>query len=325
MADVPQKDEGRKVVKWAEIRVHTAGEAEEAVAHILHETGATGVVIEDASLLKRHIDPSLGEVYELTEKAYPSEEVVLKAYLPMNRALPGIIEGVRRRVAALSTYQLDIGPGRVSVHEVDSNDWETAWKKHYKPIQISERLVVKPTWETYEVSDHKDIIIELDPGMAFGTGMHPSTILSLRAIEKVIRGDEHVIDVGCGSGILSIAAAKLGAAAVTAIDLDEVAVTAARENIVTNQVESKITVRQGDLLKGISGEYDVIVANILAEVIVRVAPDVAMRLTPGGYYIPSGIIKAKEGLVRETLIEHHFIIKKTLHQDDWVAIIAQKR
>lgn len=312
-------------MKWAEICVHTAGEAEEAVANILHETGATGVVIEDAALLKNHRDMSLGEIAGFTAEELAQDGVVLKAYLPINSALTDTIEEVRDSVTALTAYQLDIGPGQVTVHEVDSSDWESEWKKYYKPVRISERLVVKPTWETFDTKEPEDIIIELDPGMAFGTGTHPSTVLSLRALEKVMDGGERVVDIGSGSGILSIAAAKLGAANVTALDLDDAAVQASRENVAINKVQSQVDVQKNDLLTGITQTFDIAIANILAEVIVRFASDVAARLASGGIYITSGIIKTKVWDVQKALVDNHFVIMETFHQDDWVAIIAQKR
>src|SRR5699024_8343638 len=157
-------------------------------------------------------------------------------------------------------YDLDIGPGTVTVNDVHPEDWETAWKKYYKPVRISKRLVVTPSWERVAVKDPTDVVIELDPGMAFGTGTHPSTMLSLQALEKILHGDDRVIDVGCGSGILSIAAVKLGAGHVTALDVDDVAVVATRKNAATNHVGAKINASRNDLLTGISGTYDLVVA-----------------------------------------------------------------
>lgn len=288
-------------MKWAELSVTTASQSEEAVANILHETGVTGVVIEDAG-----------------------QGIVLKAYLPLNHDLTDTVEAIRTKVSRLPAYGLDIGAGKVTVHDVDSRDWENEWKKYYKPIRISERLIVKPTWEKVDTSPHNEIIIELDPGMAFGTGTHASTVLSLRALEKIMRGGERVIDIGCGSGILSIAAAKFGASHVTAVDVDAAAVNATLENVALNGVQSRVDVYNNDLLQGMQGVVDVAVANILAEIIVPFVADVAAVLPSGGYYITSGIIQAKESFVRQALIENHFAIIETLQQDGWVAIIAQK-
>ncbi|WP_054950042.1 50S ribosomal protein L11 methyltransferase [Numidum massiliense] len=313
------------MTKWAEICVHIGHEAQEAAANILYEAGAKGVVIEDSALPEREWEASYGEIYELNVEDYPSEGVILKAYLPLGSNLAETVENVTARVAGLVAYDLDIGPGTVTVNEVDPRDWESAWKKYYKPTRLAEKLIVKPTWEAYEPPHSGDIVIELDPGMAFGTGTHPSTALVLRSLEKIVQGGERVVDVGCGSGILSIAAAKLGTASVLALDVDDVAVEVTRENVRTNGAEAQVAVRQNDLLHGVEGPFDIALANILAEVILQFVGDAARVLKPGGYYIMSGIIEAKERLVTEALEAHQFRIVETIYQDDWVAITAQKR
>lgn len=214
----------------------------------------------------------------------------------------------------------------MTVRVVDDQDWENAWKQYYEPIRISDRIVVKPTWETtYPSPNPQDIVLELDPGMAFGTGTHPSTILSLRALERVVKGGEQVVDVGCGSGILSIAAVKLGALHVRALDIDEVAVRVARENVIQNNVQASVEVHHNNLLHGIEQEADIVIANILAHVILSFIADAASLLNSGGRFIASGIVQAKEWDVQRALIDHNFAIVETLRQDDWVAIIAQKR
>lgn len=311
-------------MKWAEISVSTASESEEAIANILHETGATGVVIEDAELIQHGEVKAQGDVAEHPQEVASDKSIVLKAYLPSNRDLLSTVDAVRKKVSRLTAYGLNIGPGRVTLREIDSRDWENEWKKYYKPIRISERLVVKPTWEIFD-RRHDEIVIELDPGMAFGTGTHASTVLSLLALQKIVQGGERVIDIGCGSGILSIAAAKFGATHITAVDVDDAAVSATRENVALNGVQSQVDVMKNDLLHGFAGKADIVVANILAEVIVSFVDDVAHVLASGGIYITSGIIEKKEEIVRRALRSQHFNIVDTLRQDHWVAIIAQKR
>ena len=303
-------------MKWAEISVYTTNEAEEAVANILHETGAKGVVIEEV--------PS-DEQDDRALEDTPQTSLVLKAYLPVNSAINETVDTIRQRVHALRAFRLDVGSGNVTVQEVDSQDWESAWKKYFKPVRVTKRIVVKPSWESFDTDNPQDIVIELDPGMAFGTGTHPSTILSLRALEETVHGGEQVIDVGCGSGILSIAAVKLGAQHVLALDIDEAAVKATKENTAVNGVEAHVTTRQNDLLHGVTHTADIVVANILADVITSFVPDVAKALSPGGLFIASGIIKAKEWMVQKALIEQHFVIAASREQEDWVAITAQKR
>lgn len=303
-------------MKWAEISVYTTNEAEEAVANILHETGVKGVVIEEV--------PS-DEQDDRALEDTPQTSLVLKAYLPVNSAINETVDTIRQRVHALRAFRLDVGSGNVTVQEVDSQDWESAWKKYFKPVRVTKRIVVKPSWESFDTDNLQDIVIELDPGMAFGTGTHPSTILSLRALEETVHGGEQVIDVGCGSGILSIAAVKLGAQHVLALDIDEAAVKATKENTAVNGVEAQVTTRQNDLLHGVTQTADIVVANILADVITSFVSDVAKALSPGGLFIASGIIKAKEWMVQKALIEQHFVIAASREQEDWVAITAQKR
>jgi ribosomal protein L11 methyltransferase len=193
-------------------------------------------------------------------------------------------------------------------------------------------LTIKPTWEDYTPSP-EELIIELDPGMAFGTGTHETTSLCLQTLEYVIHGGEEVIDVGTGSGILSIAAIKLGAKHVLALDLDPVAVTIANENVLLNGLEDSITVRKSDLLKviesgdkslGISLPVQIVVANILAEVIILFCDDVYKALLSGGTYIASGIIRAKEDLVEEAMATAGLTVIEKFYDQNWVAIVARK-
>lgn len=311
-------------MRWIEIRVHTRHEAEEAVAHILHETGAGGVVIEPR--MPRSKKDGAEASHSEKEPCAEVAEVVLKAYLPESESISDEVHRIRNRVSELKNVHLRSDPGIVTTRVVDDQDWENVWKQFYEPVRISERIVVKPTWKTtYPSPTPRDIVLELDPGMAFGTGTHPSTILSLRALERTVKGGERMVDVGCGSGILSIAAAKLGASHVCALDIDELAVRVARENVIQNNVQASVDVHHNDLLHGIEREADIIVANILAHVIISLTADAALLLNPGGWFIASGIVKAKEWDVQRALIDHYFVIMKTLRQDDWVAIIAQKR
>ena len=179
------------------------------------------------------------------------------------------------------TSGLDPGPAEVSCRIVSEESWEHAWKKYYKPVRVTERLIVCPVWEKADPGQG-GTVIRLDPGMAFGTGTHATTQMCLRLLEKHLRPGDRVIDVGCGSGILSIAAAKLGAGSVLAVDLDEVAVRKTRENAGLNGVQDRVSVRTGDLLEGVTEEADLILANLLAPIILRLARDLCRVLRPGG-------------------------------------------
>jgi len=309
---------------WSEITIHTTAEAVEAVSNILYEAGANGVVIEDPEVLHREWDTSLGEIYQLSPDDFPQEGVYVKAYLPVTSHLGDTVEEIKERLNQLLLYGLDPGKGTVTVAEVKEDEWASAWKKYYKPVTISERITIAPVWEDYQPKHADEIVIELDPGMAFGTGTHPTTVLCIRALEKYVRPGDRVYDVGTGSGILSIAAAKLGAREILALDLDEVAVRSAQSNVKINKESGKITVKKNNLLDNVEGPAELVVANILAEVIVRFTEDVARGLVPGGLFIASGIITAREADVKQALREAKLEVIETSYIDDWVAIIAKK-
>lgn len=311
-------------MKWSEITIHTTQEAIEAVANVLHDAGAGGVIIEDPEVLGRDWESPFGEIYELSQNDFPEEGVYVKAYLPLNSYLMETVEQIKSSINNLLAYDINIGLGKVTISEVNEEDWASGWKKYYKPVQVSDKVWITPTWE--EINENLDgkVVIELDPGMAFGTGTHPTTVMCIQALEKVVQGKEEVIDVGCGTGVLSIAAAKLGAKHVLALDLDEVAVKSAKLNTKINKVDSIVDVKQNNLLDYVENSADIIVANILADVIIRFTSDVARILKPKGKYITSGIIQAKAEIVRENLEEHGFVIEETLQVEDWIAYIAKK-
>ncbi|RNB78490.1 50S ribosomal protein L11 methyltransferase [Brevibacillus nitrificans] len=313
-------------MKWSEISIHTTAEATEAVSSILYEMGANGVVIEDPEVLYREWDTPFGEIYQLSPDDFPAEGVFVKAYLPVDSSeLFDVVEELKEQLAQLTEYGLDIGKANIAVNDVHEDEWAHAWKKYYKPVHVTDRMTIKPVWEEYEPRHDKEIIIEMDPGMAFGTGTHPTTILCLRAVEKYVDEGDRLYDVGTGTAILSIAAIKLGAEHVLAMDLDEVAVRSAQANTELNGVHEKITVRQNNLLDGIEEPVDVVVANILAEVIVRFTDDVYRVLKPEGVFIASGIIQAREADVKKALADSGLVVVETIMIDDWVAIVSKKR
>ncbi|WP_410254950.1 50S ribosomal protein L11 methyltransferase [Bacillus anthracis] len=288
------------LVTCSNISILTTPEAVEAVSHILHEAGASGVAIED-----------------------PAEGVLIKAYFPQTDSLHETIAGVKSSIDVLPSYDIEIGTGNITVNEVNEEDWATAWKKYYHPVQISDTFTIVPTWEEYTPSSPEEKIIELDPGMAFGTGTHPTTTMCIRALEKTVQPGDTIIDVGTGSGVLSIAAAKLGASSVQAYDLDPVAVESAEMNVRLNKTDDVVSVGQNSLLEGIEGPVDLIVANLLAEIILLFPEDAARVVKSGGLFITSGIIAAKEKVISEALEKAGFTIEEVLRMEDWVAIIAR--
>lgn len=312
-------------MKWSEIAIHTTHEATEAVANIFYEAGASGVIIEDSAEPDKVRENLYGEIVDLDRNDFPSEGVIVKAYLPVNSFLIETMKEIEQSIDELPSFGLDVGLNKIKTAEVDDEDWATAWKKYYHPVKISGRFTIVPTWEDYTPVDSDELIVELDPGMAFGTGTHPTTVMCMQALEKYVKQDDTVVDVGTGSGVLSIGAAMLGAKSVHALDLDPVAVTAAKENIALNKVEDIIEVTQGNLLDSIEFAPQVIIANILAEVIVTFSKDAANLLPEGGLFIVSGIIEEKRDFVKQDLLAKGFEIVESVLMEDWVAIIAQKK
>lgn len=311
-------------VKWTELSILTTHEAVDAVSNILHEAGASGVVIEDSKELTKERIDQFGEIYALNPDDFPKNGVVVKAYLSATSFLAETVEELKLAIANLVNFDINVGENILTICEVDEEDWATAWKQYYHPVKISERFTIVPTWEDYTPVSTDELIIELDPGMAFGTGTHPTTVMCLQALEKVVKEGDTVVDVGTGSGVLSIGAAMLGAKSVHALDLDEVAVTAARENIGINKVDSIVEVFHGNLLDTVKEPADVVVANILAEIIMTFTDDAYSIVKPGGYYVTSGIIGAKKDDVKEALIQSGFTIEEILMMEDWVAIVARR-
>lgn len=281
-------------MKWSELSIHTTNEAVEAVSNILHEAGASGVVIEDSDELGREREDLFGEIYSLNPDDFPVDGVRVKAYLAETSFLLETVEEIKLAINNLTNFDIDLGHNVVSVQEVDEEDWATAWKKYYHPVKISNRFTIVPTWEDYERVNTDELIIELDPGMAFGTGTHPTTVMCLQALEKTVQTDSSVIDVGTGSGVLSIGAAKLGASKIHALDLDEVAVRSAIENIALNKVDHIVRVTHGNLLDNVDEQADIVVANILAEIIMTFTDDAFTIVKEGGLFITSGIIATKK-------------------------------
>ncbi len=312
-------------MKWSEISIHTTNEAIEPISNILHEAGASGVVIEDPFELSKEREDRFGEIYQLNPNDYPEEGVIIKAYIAINSFLGETVEAIKDAINNLILFNIDIGRNNVTISEVNEEEWATAWKKYYNPVKISKRFTIVPTWENYTPVSSDELIIELDPGMAFGTGTHPTTVMCVQALERTVNAGDRVIDVGTGTGVLSIAAAMLGSKSVTALDLDEVAVHSAKINIKLNKVNELVTVAQNNLLDGIDGPADIVVANILAEIIMRFTDDVARVVKKDGYFIASGIIQQKRDEVKANIVQAGFTIVETLVMEDWVAFIAKRK
>jgi ribosomal protein L11 methyltransferase len=309
-------------MKWIEVNIKTTTEAVEAVSNILYEVGVGGVVIEDSNDLIIE-ENDIGDWDYIDESLLEDkfDGAIVKGYLPEGEDLLDKIELIKANVEKIPQYNLDKGLGEVTTSEVYEEDWENAWKKYYKPKKIGDRIVIKPTWEDYEALPG-DIVIELDPGMAFGTGTHETTIMCIQELEKYINKDSIVFDIGCGSGILSIASAKLGAYKVVGIDLDEVATTVSTRNVIINKVEDKVEIRKGNLMEVIHEKADIIVSNIIADVIMILASQIKDYLKEKGIFIASGIILEKVDEVLKNLNDNGLKILETRKMGDWVVIVS---
>lgn len=320
---------------WKEITIHTTEEAVEMISNFMHEAGAGGVTIEEHVDNSKPRDTSLGQWFEIPPNDIPEGEAKISGYFPEGTDIEAVITEIKERTEELKEFNIDPGQAAITVRDVSEDDWANNWKQYFKPLRVSKRLTIKPTWEQYTPETPEEKIIELDPGMAFGTGTHPTTSLCLRTLEGVIHEGDEVIDVGTGSGILAIGACQLGASRVLALDLDPVAVSSAKENTKLNRLEERIEVVESDLLSVLKNNGDsnvsvtlpvrVVVANILAEIILLFIEDVYQALQPGGYYIASGIYKNKEQAVEEALLAAGFEIVNTAREEDWVAFVARKR
>ena len=211
----------------------------------------------------------------------------------------------------------------------DDSEWLYKWQEFFKPTRVGERIVVKPSWEDYQPSE-SDLVIEMDPGMAFGSGLHETTSMCIKALERILgtpgasTEDAKVLDVGCGTGILAIAAALLGAKECLGIDIDPDAVRVAKENIEHNGLADKISAQYGDLTEGVDYKADIVAANLMADLVMRLSPAAANHLERGGWYITSGILDIKEEIVSEAIRDAGFEIEGVLHDGEWCAVVARK-
>lgn len=311
-------------MEWKEFCIHTVNDAIEPISNILNEAGSNGVLVEDAFDLKREHQTKFGEVFELDPNKYPKAGIFIKAYFVNNGELAKKISELTAKINGLTNLAIETGKLTFTLKDVHEADWENEWKKYFKPTRVTNTFTVVPTWEEYTPSSDKELIITIDPGMAFGTGTHPTTILSLQALDAVVKQGDTIIDVGSGSGILTIGALLLGAKKVYAYDLDEVAVNSTKINIELNQLDDQVVIQQNNLLKNVQQKSHVVVSNILADILIDLVDDAWNNLNKDGYFITSGIIVAKQNLVKDKLEATGFTIIKMNQMENWISFIAQK-
>ncbi|MDP4145666.1 MAG: 50S ribosomal protein L11 methyltransferase [Bacillota bacterium] len=307
--------------EWLEVNIITSSEAVEAVTGILYNTPVKGVAIDDPQDIEFKKKNTTDWDYFDETLLIVKEGAIVKGYYKEEDNFNEYIDYIKESVANLGQFGIDKGQGLVTVSKVNETDWENNWKKYYKPTRVGSRIVIKPIWEEYNKKDY-ELLVELDPGMAFGTGTHETTRMCLQALERYVEEDSTVFDIGTGSGILAIAAAKLNAKKAVGVDLDTVAVTSAKQNVEYNHLDN-IEIKHGNLMDVVEGKADIVVANIIADVIMLLAPDVKNFLNEDGYFISSGIIKDRQNDVINALKENRFDIIEVNNQGEWVCIIAR--
>jgi ribosomal protein L11 methyltransferase len=308
--------------KWIEIRVITKSEALEPISGIFYSLDCKGVAIEDPEdILGREQGPLTWDFADINVLEHKGEVAVVKAYFSEKSNIKEVLDYIKEKVKEIRDLGIDIGKGLVESEEIFEEDWANTWKKYYKPAKIGEKIVVKPIWEEYE-EKQGELVVELDPGMAFGTGDHETTKMCIKALEKYVEKDSIAVDVGCGSGILAIAAAKLGAKKAIGVDLDPVAVESAIENVGYNNLNN-IEILHGNLIEVIDEKADIVVANILAEIVCILTEDVSRVLKKGGYFISSGIIHDRVEMVTKKLEECGFEVKAVNKDGEWNCIVAK--
>lgn len=313
-------------MKWTEVLIKVDPQAVEAVTDILYGLGAQGVAIDEPVDVERLREDELYWDY-IDEKLLENdtEETKIMAYFSEEETnLPEKIAVIKEKIRNLTEFGLSIGSGTVELSNVNQEDWESAWKQYFKPVHVTDRIVVKPEWEEYSPQEG-EIVIEIDPGMAFGTGTHETTSMCINQIEKNLKAGDRVIDIGSGSGILSMAAVLLGAEKATGVDLDPVAVRVALENVELNNLQDKIEILHGNLTDVIREKADIVVANIMADIILILLEDVREFIKDDGLFISSGIIQEKRAAVEARLLEKNFSIVEVETKGEWCAITAQKK
>jgi ribosomal protein L11 methyltransferase len=321
-----------KIMKWTKFTLDTTTEAVDLISDMLNDLGIEGIEVtdkvplseEDKKKLFIDILPELGE---------DDGKATVSFYVDVTEDTEELLGKVRDGLKELSEYT-DIGSGAITVDQTDDQDWINNWKEFFKPFRLDDNILIKPTWE--EVTDlrEEDLVIEIDPGTSFGTGAHETTKLCITGLKQYLKPDMTVLDAGSGSGILSIIAKKLGAKEVLGIDIDPNATASAIENAEVNKlkiVEENLSFETGNIIEddGIrtkigKEKYDLVVANILADVIIPLSKVIGENLKPGGIFISSGIINIKEEAVQEALLKNDFAILAVNRMNDWVSFIAQK-
>ena len=326
-------------MRYIQLTIHATRQGIEAVLPLLMSYGIDSISVDDPADLETIMEKKNAYDWDYVDedvKDHPDREPTLTAWLEDTEESRQTVQNIKVDIMKLKaeeqyhTFGADADFGRLYVETgtVDDEAWKDKWKEYFKPTLVTERIVVKPTWEEYDAKAG-ELVLEIDPGAAFGTGTHETTSLCMKLLEKYTAGctdaDVSVIDVGCGSGILSIAAALLGCRYVLGTEIDSEAVQIARENVQQNGVASQVKVLEADLLNDVNYKADMIVANLMHHLVMKLAPDACRHLDAGGLFISSGILLEKRDQVAEAIQEAGFDILEIAEDGEWCAIAAKKR
>ncbi|MCI9479366.1 MAG: 50S ribosomal protein L11 methyltransferase [Lachnospiraceae bacterium] len=317
-------------MKWKKYTLKTTTEAEDIISNMMMEAGIEGIEIEDKVPLSER-DKEQMFVDILPDMPEDDGVAYISFYLEPEMDQAEVLDRVRAGLKEIQTWGLSIGEGTITSSETEDKDWINNWKEYFHQFYVDD-ILIKPSWEETKPEDRDKLLIQIDPGTAFGTGMHETTQLCIRQIRKHLTDHTVLLDVGTGSGILSVISLKLGAEKAKGTDLDPCAVDAVRENLEANAIDpDSFELRIGNIIDDQEVQdwagyecYDIVVANILAEVLVPLTPVILKHLKPGGIYITSGIIDDKEELVVKTVRECGFEVLEVTYQGEWVSVTARK-
>lgn len=320
-------------MKWMKFTLETTTQAEDLVSDMLCEMGIEGVEISDNVPITEEEKKKM-YVDILPELKEDDGSALVTFYLDLSENTEEVLAKIKEGLTDLSSF-VPVGSGNITVSETEDKDWINNWKQFFKPFRIDDTIIIKPTWEQLTDVKENDLVIEIDPGISFGTGSHETTKLCIINLKHYVKPDSVILDAGSGSGILSIIAKKLGAKEVMGIDIDQYATEAAIENAGVNNLtieDGNLSFLTGNIIEddGIrtkigKTKYDVVVANILADVIIPLSNVISENLKPGGIFISSGIINTKEEAVREALLKNKFEILEVNHMGDWVSFVAKNQ
>ena len=317
-------------MKWKKFTLTTTTEAVDLVSSMLDDVGIEGIEVEDNVPLTEK--ETKGMFIDILPELPPDEGVAkVSFYLDDDDQVEETLRRVEEGLDELAAYT-NLGQRSIEASETEDKDWINNWKQYFKPFTV-DHILIKPTWETIP-EEHKDkLLVQIDPGTAFGTGMHETTQLCMRQLKKYVKDGMEILDVGTGSGILSIAALKLGAGHAVGTDLDPCAISATRENLEANQIpEGSMDVMIGNIIddKAVQDQvgyekYDIVTANILADVLIPLTPVICHQMKPGALYITSGILDVKEDVVVKAVKDAGLEVLEVTHQGEWVSVTARKQ